>query len=128
MKRPSDEYLAKLRAEYPKGTRVQLIEMIDEQAPPPGTKGTVRCVDDMGSLIISWDNRCGLNLIPEEDKFTKLESVTTICYGKKEVWDSRRDAAEYFLRAISETEGSECERYTKIYAELLKGNAVCTDE
>ena len=86
------------------------------------------CVDDMGSLIMSWDNRCGLNLIPEKDKFTKLESVTTICYGKKEVWDSRRDAAEYFLRAISETEGSECERYTKIYAELLKGNAVCTDE
>ena len=128
MMRPSDEYLAKLRAEYPKGTRVRLIEMVDEQAPPPGTKGTVYDVDDMGGLLVHWDSGCGLNLIPEVDKFTKLESVTTVCQGKKEVWDSRRDAAEFFLRAITETEGSECERYTKIYAVILSGKTVCSDE
>ncbi len=30
--------------------------MDDIQAPPVGTKGTVRGVDDIGSIMVSWDN------------------------------------------------------------------------
>ena len=49
--------------------RVELIEMDDLQAPPAGTRGTIIAVDDIGSLIVNWDNGCGLNIIPGKDKF-----------------------------------------------------------
>ena len=72
MIRPTKKELESLRAEYPAGTRVRLIRMDDPQSPPPGTCGTVMCVDDIGSLIMHWDNGCGLNLVPEADVFEKL--------------------------------------------------------
>ena len=40
-----------LRDRYPAGTRVELVQMDDPQAPPVGTKGTVKGVDDIGSII-----------------------------------------------------------------------------
>ena len=43
--------------------------MDDIQAPPPGTEGTVTGVDDVGSILMRWDNGCGLNIVPEEDEF-----------------------------------------------------------
>lgn len=49
MKFPSKDALAQLRKEYPAGTRVELLQMDDTQAPPIGTKGTVLAVDDAGS-------------------------------------------------------------------------------
>ena len=57
------ETLQALRERYPKGTRVELVKMDDAQAPPVGTKGTVRGVDDMGSIMVAWDNGCGLNVV-----------------------------------------------------------------
>lgn len=54
MKFPSKEIVEKVRAEYPIGTRVELLKMDDVQAPPVGTKGTVRGVDDTASLIVDW--------------------------------------------------------------------------
>ena len=58
----SKETLQALRERYPKGTRVELVQMDDSQAPPVGTKGTVRGVDDMGSIMVAWDNGCGLSV------------------------------------------------------------------
>ena len=58
----SKETLQALRERYPKGTRVELVQMDDAQAPPVGTKGTVRGVDDMGSIMVAWDNGCGLSV------------------------------------------------------------------
>ena len=55
--------LQALRERYPKGTRVELVQMDDAQAPPVGTKGTVRDVDDMGSIMVAWDNGSGLNVV-----------------------------------------------------------------
>lgn len=52
-----------LRNRYPVGTRVELVEMDDLQAPPVGTKGTVYGVDDTGSILVSWDNGSQLNAI-----------------------------------------------------------------
>ena len=72
MIRPTKKELERLGADYPAGTRVRLIRMDDPQSPPPGTCGTVVCVDDIGSLIMHWDNGCGLNLVPEADVFEKL--------------------------------------------------------
>ena len=61
--------LAELRTTYPKGTRIELLKMDDFQAPPLGTKGTVIGVDDIGSILVHWDNGSSLNLIYGEDLF-----------------------------------------------------------
>ena len=58
---------------YPIGTRVELVKMDDVQAPPVGTKGTVKGVDDIGSLLIDWDNGCGLNAVYGEDIVRKID-------------------------------------------------------
>ena len=63
MRMISKETLRALRERYPKGTRVELVQMDDSQAPPVGTKGTVRGVDDMGSIMVAWDNGSGLNVV-----------------------------------------------------------------
>ena len=63
MRMITKEALQALRERYPKGTRVELVQMDDSQAPPVGTKGTVRGVDDMGSIIVAWDNGSGLNVV-----------------------------------------------------------------
>lgn len=59
----SRESLSVLRKRYSAGTRIKLLRMDDVQAPPIGTKGTVRGVDDTGSILVSWDNGSSLNVI-----------------------------------------------------------------
>ena len=54
---------AALRSQYTPGTRVELLQMEDIQAPPVGTKGTVIGIDDTGSLMMRWDNGSGLNVL-----------------------------------------------------------------
>ena len=68
----SKEALQALRERFPKGTRVELVQMDDPQSPPVGTKGTVRGVDDIGSIMVSWDNGCGLSVAYGEDICRKL--------------------------------------------------------
>ncbi len=60
MRYPSRETTERLRKTYPRGTRVELVEMDDPQAPPRGTKGTVAGVDDAGSIMVDWNNGSGL--------------------------------------------------------------------
>ena len=62
----------RLKEKFKAGTRIRLIRMDDVQAPPPGTEGTVRDVDDIGNVLMEWDNGSGLNLVPEEDEFEIL--------------------------------------------------------
>jgi hypothetical protein len=57
-----------LRKQYPVGTRVELIGMDDVQAPPIGMKGTVRGVDDIGSIMVDWDNGSRLSVVYGEDE------------------------------------------------------------
>ena len=56
MQFPSKEQVARQRRLYPAGTRVELVQMDDAQAPPIGTRGTVIGVDDTGSIMVRWDN------------------------------------------------------------------------
>lgn len=67
------EILERLRKQYPPGTRVELIKMDDQQAPPTGTQGTVIGVDDIGSIMVSWDNGSGLSIVYGEDSCRKVE-------------------------------------------------------
>lgn len=62
MRFPSKDVVEVLRRQYPVGTRVELVRMDDPQAPPIGTKGTVKGVDDIGSIMVAWDNGCGLSV------------------------------------------------------------------
>ena len=64
------------KEKYPKGTRIELISMNDPFAPvASGTKGTVICVDDMGTIHMRWDNGRSLGLIPGEDAFKVIKEV-----------------------------------------------------
>ncbi len=61
------------KQKYPKGTRIELIQMGDDPRPvPPGMRGTVAYVDDMGQIGMHWDNGQSLSLIPGEDSFRVL--------------------------------------------------------
>ena len=62
------DQLQRLREAYPKGSRVELIQMDDLQAPPIGTLGTVIGVDDIGSIMVRWENGCGLSVAYGEDR------------------------------------------------------------
>lgn len=68
--------MAKINKElYPKGTRIKLNEMDDPYHPvPPGTKGTVRFVDDSGQIFMKWDNGRTLPLNSEIDDFRVLSA------------------------------------------------------
>lgn len=123
----SKEVVEKVRKEYPKGCRIALVEMEDEQAPPIGTKGTVEGVDDIGSILVRWDNGCGLHLVYGVDRCRKLESVMTVCSGRCEIWEDRKEALAFYLKGMGISEGSEQGRYTKIYLELLAGKEIATD-
>ena len=70
------EQLKRLRETYPVGTRVELVQMDDTQAPPIGTQGTVTGVDDTGSLLVDWDNGSGLNVVWGVDVVRKVTAMT----------------------------------------------------
>lgn len=73
MRFPTRDEVNRLRKMYPKGTRVELLEMNDIQAPPIGTKGTVRYVDDAAGIGVNWDNGSSLSVIYGVDRIKKLE-------------------------------------------------------
>lgn len=74
MQFPSKEQVARQRHLYPAGTRVELIQMDDAQAPPVGTRGTVIGVDDTRSILVNCDNGSGLNIIYGVDRCRKVST------------------------------------------------------
>lgn len=85
MKFPSREIVEEIRKSYPKGSRVALIFMDDTQASPVGTLGTILGVDDIGSLMVEWDNGSRLNVIYGEDKVRIVHYNKTILFQFEEV-------------------------------------------
>lgn len=69
---PDRKTVERLREEYPAGTRIKLVSMDDAKAPPAGTEGTVKGVDDAGQILMAWDGGGGLSLIPGVDAFQKI--------------------------------------------------------
>lgn len=59
MKYPNKDYIEHLRRKYPPGTRLQLSCMEDEMAVPPGSMGTVECIDDAGQIHASKNQAKG---------------------------------------------------------------------
>lgn len=67
------ETLERLREQYPVGTRVKLTKMDDPFAPPIGVLGTVKGVDDMGSIEVKWDIGGSLSIIYGFDECEIIE-------------------------------------------------------
>ena len=58
---------------YPPGTRIVLLSMGDDPRPiDDGTRGTVKVVDDIGTLHCVFDNGRSLGIVSGEDSFRKL--------------------------------------------------------
>lgn len=55
------------------------------------------------------------------------DMVTIICYQQKERLE-RQEAIKKYYEGMLYCDGSEKERYTTIYCQLLEGKKVCSDE
>ena len=70
----SPSRLAVLRSQYPVGCTVELIEMNDTQAPPPGTRGRVIWVDDIGTIHVAWETGSSLGVAYGEDYCRRVDA------------------------------------------------------
>ena len=97
----NENFLKRVREQYPPGTRIRLTEMKDPYAPvPPGTEGEVNFVDDAAQIHMKWNNGRTLALIPGEDSFTVIPQplqtlklympLTVMEYGRDE-WGSMEE-------------------------------------
>ena len=69
----SSSEVERLRREYPEGTRIFLISMVDPYSKlGNGDRGTVKSVDDAGTIHMKWDKGGSLGLVVGEDSFRKL--------------------------------------------------------
>ncbi len=126
---PRKEIVDSIKKEYPVGTRVALVSMNDPYRNiPAGEKGEVIGVDDTGTIHVNWD--CGgcLGIVYGEDSCRKIPEVTVECYGKKEVWENKEKALEFYMQAVAGCEGHEQLRYIAICEQLKEGNPFATDE
>jgi len=75
---PRKEQVEATRNQYPKGTRVELIEMVDDPYTDlkPGDRGRVTHVDDTGSVHIAWDNGSSLAALYGIDRIKVVPAVT----------------------------------------------------
>lgn len=65
---PRRETVERISAEYPAGTRVELVSMNDPYTDlKTGEKGTVICVDSMATIHVRWDCGSTLGLAYGED-------------------------------------------------------------
>lgn len=65
----------RIKKEYPVGCRVELVSMNDpyNRDLKPGCRGTVRCVDDLGTIHVSWDCGSGLGVAWGEDSCRRVD-------------------------------------------------------
>lgn len=70
---PDQKTIEQVRRKYPENSRVELVKMADPFSRlVPGDRGTVRFVDDTGTIHVSWDNGEGLGVIYGVDKVRKV--------------------------------------------------------
>ena len=68
-------FVQSVKDNYPPGTRIVLLRMGDDPRPVEGnTRGTVKAVDDIGTLHCDFDNGRSLGIVPGEDSFRRLTS------------------------------------------------------
>ena len=55
-------------------------------------------------------------------------TVTTVCNGRREVWEDYEKAKAYFLKMMMTAEGEKRNRAECIYIQLTHGLSECSDE
>ncbi len=66
-------FAQRMKDNYPSGTRIMLLSMGDDPRPVEGnTRGTVKVIDDLGTLHCAFDNGRSLGIVPGEDSFRRL--------------------------------------------------------
>lgn len=86
---PERKIVEKIRREYPAGCEVVLDRMDDCQAPPVGTHGIVKAVDDTGSIEVAWRTGGGLRVVYGEDACHRIDTDEIVKefltqYGKEQ--------------------------------------------
>lgn len=80
---PEREVVEKLRKKYRAGMRVELVNPMNDEYHklPAGLRGTVEGVDDIGNILVHWDNGSGLNVVYGVDTVKKLknEAFCPVC-------------------------------------------------
>jgi hypothetical protein len=62
-----------IRKIYPEGTRIEVVSLCDPYLKlPPGSRGTVSFVDDIGTIHVNWDSGSLLGLINGQDRYKKV--------------------------------------------------------
>ncbi|MBR1382696.1 MAG: hypothetical protein IJ555_02620 [Ruminococcus sp.] len=67
-------------------------------------------------------------LMTPELAMNRKRKVKTKCYGEIREWNDREEAQAFFLEAMMNSDGSEHDRYSGIYIQLINGESFCTDE
>lgn len=69
-----EQMVKNLKVNYPEGTVIQLISNMDDpfNGKKSGEKGTVKFIDDIGQVHVSWESGGSLALIPGVDSFIKV--------------------------------------------------------
>ena len=78
------EEIERIKEKYPKGTPIRLYSMEGEQSVPPGSRGVVECVDDIGQIHMKWENGSHLALNVEEDRFDIITQQDELCEKKEQ--------------------------------------------
>lgn len=78
------EEIARIKEMYPKGTPIRLYSMEGEQSVPPGSRGIVDHVDDIGQIHMKWENGSCLALNVEEDRFDIITQQDEILEKKEQ--------------------------------------------
>ena len=69
---PSSQELQSIQRRFPQGTQIKLLQMTGEPQMKPGTLGTVKFVDGIGQVHVTWQNGSSLALDVNMDKFEIL--------------------------------------------------------
>ena len=107
-----------VKKQFPQGTRIELVSMNDPYSPvPSGMRGTVDCVDDIGTIFPTWDDGRSLGLVYGEDRFRKLtpEELEAMDIVRKGLNGLKADeAVENVLNMFSRT------RYNSEFVQTVK--------
>lgn len=114
---------------YPPGTRIILLNMGNDPNPvESGTRGTVKAVDDIGTLHCDFDNGRRLGIVPGEDSFRKLtekelaeERIAALPHISGELVTLTADDEQSFMGYTTEHKwnGWECPLFPKVSADQI---------
>ncbi len=85
------EEIEQVKKMYPKDTPIRLYEMEGERTVPPGMRGTVKYVDDVGQIHVAWENGERIALNPTEDQFTIITPEEELSEKKEKEFLERID-------------------------------------